>query len=204
VFLDPDGTPPNSGGNRPAFHVATGSAPALVIAAGFAWTSVPWLLVFVLPPTALGLYDVFVNTSNVLHNNPALAGVDMCYVARPMMFAVGCIQARRCNTDKCPIGAMGLDDPSKLNSAHIFRRVGDGPAQTYTDPCEYPPPGGLLFDCPPPGPHAVAWATASAERFWRLSTVTARRDAPPRSPGRRQRTGARRAAIRFRRRRIRA
>ena len=31
-------------------------------------------------------------------------GADMCNMARPMMFAVGCIQALRCNTNTCPTG----------------------------------------------------------------------------------------------------
>ena len=31
-------------------------------------------------------------------------GADACNVARPMMFAVGCIQAMRCHTGKCPTG----------------------------------------------------------------------------------------------------
>ena len=31
-------------------------------------------------------------------------GADVCNSARPMMFALGCIQARRCNTNTCPVG----------------------------------------------------------------------------------------------------
>jgi glutamate synthase domain-containing protein 2 len=31
-------------------------------------------------------------------------GADMCNAARPFMFSVGCIQARRCHTDTCPTG----------------------------------------------------------------------------------------------------
>lgn len=31
-------------------------------------------------------------------------GADLCNVARPMMFAVGCIQALRCHTGNCPTG----------------------------------------------------------------------------------------------------
>lgn len=31
-------------------------------------------------------------------------GADICNVARPMMFAVGCIQAMRCHTGNCPTG----------------------------------------------------------------------------------------------------
>ena len=129
-------------------------------------------------------------------------GADMCAVARPMMFAVGCIQARSCGNNKCPtgvatqdpvrmaaidienkhkrvanyhaatvksflelVGAMGLDDPGQLTPAHIFRRVDDGPAQTFAQLYEYVAPGALVGDSPPPGPHAEAWAVASADRF---------------------------------------
>ncbi len=31
-------------------------------------------------------------------------GADICYSARGMMFSLGCIQARRCNTNDCPAG----------------------------------------------------------------------------------------------------
>jgi len=31
-------------------------------------------------------------------------GADTCNAARAMMFALGCIQARRCNTNECPVG----------------------------------------------------------------------------------------------------
>ena len=31
-------------------------------------------------------------------------GADMCYSARAMMMAVGCIQALQCNTNTCPVG----------------------------------------------------------------------------------------------------
>ena len=31
-------------------------------------------------------------------------GADLCNSARGMMFALGCIQARRCNTNTCPVG----------------------------------------------------------------------------------------------------
>jgi hypothetical protein len=119
-----------------------------------------------------------------------------------MMFAVGCIQARHCNTNKCPTGvatqdprraraldveskhirvanyhaatvksfleltgALGLDDPDRMTPDLIYRRVNDGPAQTFAELYEYLPPGALLSDSPPPGPHAAAWAAASADRF---------------------------------------
>jgi glutamate synthase domain-containing protein 2 len=31
-------------------------------------------------------------------------GADACYSARGMMFALGCIQALKCNEDVCPVG----------------------------------------------------------------------------------------------------
>ncbi len=31
-------------------------------------------------------------------------GADTCNAARPMMLAMGCIQARKCNTNECPVG----------------------------------------------------------------------------------------------------
>lgn len=129
-------------------------------------------------------------------------GADICAVARPMMFAVGCIQARRCNNNDCPTGvatqdpvrmaavdveskhirvanyhaatvesfleltgAMGLEDPDRLTPDHIFRRVDDGPAQTFAQLYEYLAPGALRDGNLPPGPHADAWAAASAEHF---------------------------------------
>lgn len=36
-------------------------------------------------------------------------GADLCAAARPMMFAVGCIQARRCNNNDCPVGVATQD-----------------------------------------------------------------------------------------------
>ncbi len=36
-------------------------------------------------------------------------GADLCYSARAMMFALGCIQALRCNTNKCPTGVTTQD-----------------------------------------------------------------------------------------------
>ena len=38
-------------------------------------------------------------------------GADLCYSARAMMMAIGCIQARRCNDNKCPAG-VATQDPN--------------------------------------------------------------------------------------------
>jgi len=40
-------------------------------------------------------------------------GADLCNSARGMMFALGCIQALECNTNKCPTGVT-TQDPSKM------------------------------------------------------------------------------------------
>jgi glutamate synthase domain-containing protein 2 len=55
-------------------------------------------------------------------------GADLCNSARGMMFAVGCIQARRCNTNECPTGVTthkphlvrGLDVGDKAERTHRF------------------------------------------------------------------------------------
>jgi len=38
-------------------------------------------------------------------------GADTCNAARPMMLAMGCIQARKCNTNECPVG-IATQDPA--------------------------------------------------------------------------------------------
>jgi glutamate synthase domain-containing protein 2 len=57
-------------------------------------------------------------------------GADACYSARGMMFALGCIQARRCNHNDCPTGVAtqsphlvkGLDIEDKSERVHRFHR----------------------------------------------------------------------------------
>ena len=39
-------------------------------------------------------------------------GADLCKAARAMMFALGCIQARRCNHNDCPVG-VATQDPAR-------------------------------------------------------------------------------------------
>ena len=56
------------------------------------------------------------------------AGADLCNVARGFMFALGCIQATRCNTNACPVGVAtqdeklirGLDVPDKAERVANF------------------------------------------------------------------------------------
>jgi glutamate synthase domain-containing protein 2 len=38
-------------------------------------------------------------------------GADVCYAARAMMMSIGCIQARRCNSNECPVG-IATQNPS--------------------------------------------------------------------------------------------
>ncbi len=48
-------------------------------------------------------------------------GADMCNVARPMLFALGCIQAVRCNTNTCPTG-IATQDAKRAQAVDINRR----------------------------------------------------------------------------------
>jgi len=45
-------------------------------------------------------------------------GADMCNVARTMMFAIGCIQALRCNTNTCPTGVT-TQDPKRIYAIDV-------------------------------------------------------------------------------------
>jgi glutamate synthase domain-containing protein 2 len=38
-------------------------------------------------------------------------GADLCYAARSMMLSIGCVQARKCNTNECPVG-VATQDPA--------------------------------------------------------------------------------------------
>jgi glutamate synthase domain-containing protein 2 len=57
-------------------------------------------------------------------------GADACYSARGMMFALGCIQALKCNSNKCPVGVAtqdprlvaGLDVDDKATRVANFHR----------------------------------------------------------------------------------
>lgn len=60
-----------------------------------------------------------------------LQGADYTNAARAMMFAVGCIQAQRCHTNKCPVGvttqdprrARALDVGDKSQRVHRFQQA---------------------------------------------------------------------------------
>ncbi|MEU3708539.1 FMN-binding glutamate synthase family protein [Streptomyces catenulae] len=69
-----------------------------------------------------------------LPENAAVAfalGVDMINVAREAMLSIGCIQAQKCHTDKCPTGIAtqdpwlmrGLDPASKATRAAVYLRT---------------------------------------------------------------------------------
>jgi glutamate synthase domain-containing protein 2 len=45
-------------------------------------------------------------------------GADLCNSARAMMFALGCIQALRCNSNKCPTG-VATQDPELVKGLHV-------------------------------------------------------------------------------------
>ncbi|HLT37663.1 MAG TPA: glutamate synthase-related protein, partial [Enhygromyxa sp.] len=57
-------------------------------------------------------------------------GADGCYSARAMMFAIGCIQARRCNHNDCPTGVAtqkphlmkGLDIEDKAERVYRYHK----------------------------------------------------------------------------------
>jgi glutamate synthase domain-containing protein 2 len=57
-------------------------------------------------------------------------GADMCNAARSMMFALGCIQARRCHDNACPVGitthnpshVVGLYPPEKAERVHRYHQ----------------------------------------------------------------------------------
>ncbi len=58
-----------------------------------------------------------VNTGFQIATKVAL-GADMCNAARAMMFALGCIQALRCNSNMCPTG-VATQDPELVAGLHV-------------------------------------------------------------------------------------
>lgn len=49
-------------------------------------------------------------------------GADACNVARPMMFAVGCIQAMKCDSGNCPTGVT-TQDPKRANAIDVDKKA---------------------------------------------------------------------------------
>ena len=65
-------------------------------------------------------------------------GADMCNSARAMMMALGCIQARRCNTNTCPVG-VATQDPqltAGLVVAEKYMRVANYHGETLESVCD--------------------------------------------------------------------
>ena len=58
-----------------------------------------------------------INTGFAMATKVAL-GADMCNAARAMMFAIGCIQALRCNSNQCPTG-VATQDPTLVHGLHV-------------------------------------------------------------------------------------
>lgn len=58
-----------------------------------------------------------INTGFQMATKVAL-GADMCNAARAMMFALGCIQALKCNTNECPTG-VATQDPYLVGGLHV-------------------------------------------------------------------------------------
>ncbi|MBL0171830.1 MAG: FMN-binding glutamate synthase family protein [Gemmatimonadaceae bacterium] len=58
-----------------------------------------------------------VNTGFALATKVAL-GADMCNAARAMLFAIGCIQALRCNSNHCPTG-VATQNPELVAGLHV-------------------------------------------------------------------------------------
>jgi len=59
-------------------------------------------------------------------------GADLCNAARAMMFALGCIQARRCNSNDCPVG-VATQDPARYQGLVVSdkaRRVANYHGET--------------------------------------------------------------------------
>ncbi len=50
-------------------------------------------------------------------------GADMINSARAMMFALGCIQSRNCNTNKCPTG-VATQDPARSTQLNVKEKAG--------------------------------------------------------------------------------
>ena len=49
-------------------------------------------------------------------------GADVCNSARAMLFALGCIQSLKCNTNTCPTG-ITTQDPRLMHGLHVPSKV---------------------------------------------------------------------------------
>lgn len=75
-------------------------------------------------------------------------GADFCNAARSMMFALGCIQALKCNTNKCPVGVTTQDPVliAGLNYLNKAERVFQFQKRTVEASCDLM--GAMGLDCP--------------------------------------------------------
>jgi len=59
-------------------------------------------------------------------------GADICHMARPFMFSLGCIHARSCHTDRCPTG-VATQDPGRYDALSVpekYKRAANFHANT--------------------------------------------------------------------------
>ena len=65
-------------------------------------------------------------------------GADLCYSARAMMMALGCIQARKCNSNVCPVGVT-TQNPNLMGALvpeEKSKRVHNYHSNTVVSACE--------------------------------------------------------------------
>jgi len=96
---------------------------------------------------------VFIGSGKLgLPDNAVVAfalGCDMVNVAREVMMSIGCLQAQKCQTDKCPTGiatqdkwlAHGLDPSIKANRAENYIRTLRRDLLKVSEACGVPHPG---------------------------------------------------------------
>jgi glutamate synthase domain-containing protein 2 len=111
-------------------------------------------------------------------------GADWCNSARGFMFAVGCIQAQICHSNRCPVGvttqdprrvralkalselvgAAGFSHPQELQPWHLMIRRQDGSVLQGNDAFPILLPGELLEESRH-ADYAIPWHMASATQF---------------------------------------
>ncbi|MEZ4236418.1 MAG: FMN-binding glutamate synthase family protein [Myxococcota bacterium] len=123
-------------------------------------------------------------------------GADLCNAARAMMFSLGCIQALKCNTNRCPVGVAtqdpalmaGLDVPSKAERVANFHQRTLGAAMEMVGALGLDDPDDLrpyhisrrvdpmrvktlaeLFPTPEPGAYLEGAGDEALQRLWDLA-----------------------------------
>jgi glutamate synthase domain-containing protein 2 len=107
-----------------------------------------------------------------------IQGADFTLAARAMMFAVGCIQAMKCHTNRCPTG-VATQDPGLVRALHVpdkIERVANFQRATVASAAQMLASMGLQsfseltpsmlnrLECPPES-WLSDWIEASAEEF---------------------------------------